>query len=79
MSSQPNREAVRIGRRVLEIANPDKVLFPKSKITKRELIDYYRRIAPAMLPHLRERAVSMERYPNGIEDKGFFQKCAQLS
>lgn len=56
------------------ITHPDKVLFPADGITKGELAAYYEEIAPAMLPHLRGRPLTMERYPNGIEEKGFIQK-----
>jgi bifunctional non-homologous end joining protein LigD len=56
------------------ITHPDKVLFPDDGITKGELAAYYESIAPVMLPHLRGRPVTMERYPNGIGSKGFWQK-----
>ncbi len=56
------------------ITHPDKVLFPDDGITKGELAAYYEAIAPVMLPHLRGRPVTMERYPNGIGSKGFWQK-----
>jgi bifunctional non-homologous end joining protein LigD len=56
------------------ITHPDKVLFPDDGITKGELARYYETIAPLMLPHLRGRPVTMERYPNGIGQKGFWQK-----
>jgi bifunctional non-homologous end joining protein LigD len=69
-------EPLRVGRETIEISRPDKVLFPNDGIDKRELIDYYRRIAPAMLPHLRGRPISMQRYPDGIASQGFFQKKA---
>jgi bifunctional non-homologous end joining protein LigD len=56
------------------ITHPDKVLFPEDGITKGELAAYYEAVAPAMLPHLRGRPVTMERYPSGIGAKGFWQK-----
>jgi bifunctional non-homologous end joining protein LigD len=56
------------------VTHPEKVLFPESGITKGELCDYYRTIAPLMLPHLRGRPVTMDRYPAGIGKKGFIQK-----
>lgn len=74
MSRSSKGEAVRVGRRTVEITRPDKVLFRKNGISKRELIDYYRRIAPTMIPHLRGRAIAMQRYPDGIDEPGFFQK-----
>jgi len=56
------------------ITHPDKLLFPDDGITKAELAGYYDAVAPAMLPHLRRRPVTMERYPAGITAKGFIQK-----
>jgi bifunctional non-homologous end joining protein LigD len=56
------------------ITHPDKVMFPDDGITKGELAAYYEAIAPAMLPHLRGRPLTMERYPAGIGSKGFWQK-----
>ena len=56
------------------ITHPDKVLFPDDGITKRDLANYYEAMAPVMLPHLRGRPVTMERYPAGIDKQGFWQK-----
>ena len=56
------------------ITHPEKVLFPDDGITKGELAQYYEAIAPAMLPHLRGRPLTMERYPAGIGQQGFWQK-----
>jgi bifunctional non-homologous end joining protein LigD len=56
------------------ITHPEKVLFPDDGITKGELAAYYESIAPLMLPHLRARPLTMERYPSGIGAKGFWQK-----
>ena len=56
------------------ISHPEKVLFPADGITKGELAAYYDAIAPAMLPHLRRRPITMERYHRGIDSPGFFQK-----
>ena len=56
------------------ITHPDKVLFPGDGITKGELAEYYEAIAPVMLPHLRRRPITMERYHRGIDSPGFFQK-----
>jgi bifunctional non-homologous end joining protein LigD len=59
---------------VIAISHPEKVLFPDDGITKGELAEYYRTIAPLMLPHLKGRPVTMERYHRGIGEDGFFQK-----
>jgi bifunctional non-homologous end joining protein LigD len=56
------------------ITHPEKVLFPDDGITKGELASYYEAIAPLMLPHIRARPITMERYPAGIDRKGFIQK-----
>jgi bifunctional non-homologous end joining protein LigD len=56
------------------ITHPEKVLFPDSGITKGELCAYYEAVAPSMIPHVRGRPITMERFPAGIERKGFIQK-----
>lgn len=56
------------------ITHPEKVLFPDDGITKGELAAYYETMAPVLLPHLRGRPITMERYPQGIGSKGFWQK-----
>ncbi|HEY4187729.1 MAG TPA: non-homologous end-joining DNA ligase [Polyangia bacterium] len=56
------------------ITHPEKVLFPDAGITKGELCAYYAAVAPLMVPHISGRPVTMERYPAGIEKKGFIQK-----
>ena len=56
------------------ITHPDKLIFPEDGITKGDLAAYYEAIAPVMLPYLRARPVTMERYPAGIGEKGFWQK-----
>jgi len=58
----------------IAITHPEKILFPADGITKGELAAYYDDVAPVMLPHLRRRPVTMERFPNGIAEKGFIQK-----
>jgi bifunctional non-homologous end joining protein LigD len=65
--------------RAVEISNPGKVFFPRQGITKGELCAYYRAIAPAMLPLLRDRPVTLTRYPDGIDGKSFFQKDTSLA
>jgi bifunctional non-homologous end joining protein LigD len=58
----------------LQITHPEKVMFPDDGITKGELADYYEMIAPRMVPHLRARPVTMERFHRGIGSPGFFHK-----
>jgi bifunctional non-homologous end joining protein LigD len=69
-----DKRSVKVGRRTVEVSNPDKVLYPDDGITKGDLVDYYRRVAEFMLPHLRDRPVAMERYPDGIDGQRIFQK-----
>src|SRR4051794_22799388 len=61
------------GRR-LSLSNLDKVLYPKAGFTKGQVIDYYTRIAPVLLPHLRGRPLTLKRYPNGVEGGHFYEK-----
>jgi len=62
------------GEKPVVITHPDKLLFPADGITKGDLAAYYEAIAPLMLPHLSGRPVTLERYPGGIGQKGFWQK-----
>ncbi len=61
------------GRR-LRLSNLDKVLYPATGFTKGHVIDYYTRVAPHVLPHLRGRALTLRRYPNGVDAPHFFEK-----
>jgi bifunctional non-homologous end joining protein LigD len=61
------------GRR-LSLSNLDKVLYPRSGFMKGQVIDYYTRVAPAVLPHLRDRPLTLKRYPNGVEAQYFYEK-----
>lgn len=61
---------------MVEISSRDKLLFPEAAVTKGELVDYYRTVAPAMLPHLSDRPLTLQRFPNGINQPGFMQKNA---
>ena len=76
MSARKTREVIEVDGREIELTNTGKVLFPQAGLTKGELIGYYRRIAPTMLPHIAGRPLSFERYPDGIETNGFMQKNA---
>ena len=58
----------------VEISHPEKILFARDGVTKQELVDYYQRVAPCILPHLRDRPLAMECYPDGIDRPGFFRK-----
>ena len=58
----------------VEITNPEKILFPKDKITKADLIKYYEVAAKQIIPLIKDRPISMMRYPDGIKKGGFVQK-----
>jgi bifunctional non-homologous end joining protein LigD len=72
----PATDEVRKGNRVLKLSNLDKVFWPEERITKGDLIEYYRAVAPALVPHLRDRPFTMKRYPDGWKGGHFFQKDA---
>ena len=72
----PVPEEIRTGKRVLKLSNLDKPFWPEEGITKGDLLAYYRDVAPAILPHLRDRPFTMKRYPDGWNGKFFFQKDA---
>jgi bifunctional non-homologous end joining protein LigD len=72
----PDRVRVHIDSRELELSNLDKVLYPEAGFTKGEIIDYYVRVAPVLLPHLRDRPLTRIRYPNGVHAASFFEKNA---
>src|SRR5438105_311702 len=58
----------------LAVSNLNKVLYPKAGFTKGQVIDYYIRIAPLLLPHLKDRPLTMKRYPDGVEGEFFYEK-----
>lgn len=64
--------------RKLKLSNLEKVLYPDTGFTKAEVIDYYTRIAPVLLPHLRDRAATRKRYPDGVDAAPFFEKNAPV-
>jgi len=70
------RTSVEVAGRSLALSNLKKLLWPDDGITKAELIDYYLRMAPFLLPHLKDRPLVMTRYPNGIHEKWFYHKDA---
>jgi bifunctional non-homologous end joining protein LigD len=70
----PARLEVQVEGRTLSLSNLIKVLYPAVGFTKGEVIDYYTRIAPALLPHLRDRPLTLKRYPNGVEAGHFYEK-----
>src|SRR6185437_15503198 len=70
------RRRGRGGGRQLRLSNLEKVLYPAVGFTKGQVIDYYTRIAPVLLPHLKNRPLTLKRYPNGVDEKFFYEKQA---
>src|SRR5258706_3047795 len=65
---------VRIEDRVLKLTNLEKVLYPEAGFTKAQVIDYYTRMAPVILPHTRDHPLTLKRYPNGVDAEFFYEK-----
>src|SRR5689334_7050857 len=69
-------EHLTIGRRRIEVSNLDKVLYPGTKFTKADVIDYYITISRYLLPHLKDRPVTLKRFPDGVFGEFFYEKDA---
>lgn len=72
--TKPKKTEVKIGRRTLTLSNPDKTYWPETGFTKGEMVAYYRAIAPVMVPHLKNRAITLKRYPEGVAGQFFYEK-----
>lgn len=72
--STRTKAALKVAGRTLEVSNLDKVLYPAVGFTKGQVIDYYIRIAPLLLPHLKDRPLTLKRYPNGVDQMFFYEK-----
>jgi len=70
----PDKVAVQVSGRTLVLTNLGKVLYPDTGFTKAEVLDYYQRVAPALLPHIAGRPLTLRRYPDGVGGEAFFQK-----
>lgn len=70
----PERVAVDVDGRRLTLSNLGKVLYPEAGFTKGQVIDYYSRIAPTLLPHIRDRPLTFRRYPEGVDGESFYAK-----
>jgi bifunctional non-homologous end joining protein LigD len=68
------RVTVDVAGRQLSLSNLDKVMYPEVGFTKGHVIDYYTRVAPALLPHLQDRPLTLKRYPNGVDGGHFYEK-----
>jgi bifunctional non-homologous end joining protein LigD len=69
-----DRVEVEAGGRVISLSNLDRVMYPETGFTKGDLIDYYAAIAPAVLPHLKGRPLTLRRFPDGVGEPGFWEK-----
>ena len=67
---------LKVGRRSVTITHGDRIIFPRAKLSKNDLIDYYLNIADVMLPHMKNRLITMERFVDGANHPGFYQKDA---
>jgi bifunctional non-homologous end joining protein LigD len=65
---------VRVGERTLTLSNLDKVLYPEAGFTKGDVIHYYAAVAPALVPHVAGRCMTLKRFPDGVASQGFFEK-----
>ena len=74
MSPASSAVEVTVEGRQLKLSNIDKILYPVTGFTKGQVIDYYSRIAPVLLPHLGHRALTLKRYPNGVDGQFFYEK-----
>src|SRR5208282_3001377 len=72
--SPDTKVAVQVDGRTLTLTNLGKVLYPESGFTKAEVLDYYQRAAPVLLPHIAGRPLTLKRYPEGVDGEAFFQK-----
>jgi bifunctional non-homologous end joining protein LigD len=70
----PNKAELIVEDRKIQVSNLDKVLYPKARFTKGQVIDYYIRIAPVLLSHLKDRPLTMKRYPDGVDGEFFYEK-----
>ncbi|HEY3923880.1 MAG TPA: non-homologous end-joining DNA ligase [Acidothermaceae bacterium] len=75
-NEKSDKTTVQVGDRRLAITNLTKILYPQTGFTKGEVLDYYARVAPVLLPHLAGRPLTRKRYPNGVDGPSFFEKNA---
>lgn len=70
-----SEKTIKMGKYSIALSNLDKKMYPKSGITKKNVINFYKNIAPFMLPHIKQRPLVMHRFPDGIEGEDFYQKA----
>jgi len=74
LANDTENESVRLDSRIVQLTNVGKIFWPELGLTKRDLLQYYADVSTVLLPHLKDRAMVMKRYPNGIHGKCFFMK-----
>src|SRR6185503_17557711 len=72
----PAKQQVAVGDRVLSLTNLDKVLYPATGFTKKDVIGYYTHVSKWLLPHLKDRPVTLKRFPDGVGGQAFYEKNA---
>jgi bifunctional non-homologous end joining protein LigD len=75
-SATPKKSILNVEGREIELSNLDKVMYPKAGFTKGQVIEYYARVGPYILPHLKDRPVTLKRYPDGVKGEHFYEKNA---
>src|SRR5262245_4962123 len=70
------KSSLRIGKRTLQLSNLDKVLYPAGRFTKAKVIEYYSKVSAVLLPHFKDRPVTLVRYPDGVFAESFYEKNA---
>ena len=68
------KSQLKIGNKTIEVSNLEKVFYPKTGFTKGQIIDYYIRVSPVLLPHLKDRPITLKRYPDGVDGLFFYEK-----
>ena len=70
------KSSKKFGGKEVGISNPDKVMYPDTQFTKIQVIEFYAAIAPYLLPHIKDRPITMKRFPNGVGGEHFYEKDA---
>jgi len=73
-ATKPSSNTFRVGKRDVSVSNPQKVLYPQAEFTKADVVRYYLDIASTLLPHLKDRPLTLKRYPNGVDHPFFYEK-----
>src|SRR5688572_28921667 len=74
LNKKRTETVVELEGRTLVLSNLEKVLYPAAGFTKADVIDYYSKISPYLLPHIKDRPFTLKRYPHGVEDEFFYEK-----